>query len=119
MENAPSSEMPTAAEFVERRKHRRYRCEGLANVLVANGTVLVKGDLVDLSLCGCLVRTAAPVVLERGTYVEIVLSVNNVSFRIAATVMGARAHSGTGIGFLRLNPRIQNQMELLLQELEE
>lgn len=106
-------------EFAERRRHRRYPCNGLANVLLVNGAVLIKGQLLDLSMSGCYIRTSTPLNLEQGTFVEMVLAVNGLNFRVPATVMGTRANSGAGLGFLRLNPRIQKEMEALMKEFDE
>ncbi|MHB1022349.1 MAG: PilZ domain-containing protein [Acidobacteriaceae bacterium] len=106
-------------ERADRRRHRRYPCNGLANVLVVNGAVIIKGQLLDLSLSGCYIRTKAPLALEQGTYVEMVLAVNGLNFRVPATVTSIRENSGAGIGFLRLNPRMQREMDELMKELDE
>jgi PilZ domain len=105
--------------FVERRKHKRYVVDGVAEVLVADGTMLFRGRVLDVSVAGCYVETQARLRLLPGTPVEMVFRVNGMVFRPMATSRMVRP--GKGVGFLFTEPgeKVQRELEALIAELSE
>jgi c-di-GMP-binding flagellar brake protein YcgR len=106
-----------AAEFLDRRQHKRYAVDAMAEVVVADGAMLFRGRVLDISLAGCYVETQARLRLETGTKVEMVFNVNGVTFRPSATAKVVRSGSGAGFRFLDLNARMQPELEALIAAL--
>jgi hypothetical protein len=106
-----------ATNYLERRQHPRYAVNGIAEVLVADGTMLFRGEVLDISVAGCYVETHARLRLEPGTRVEMVFRVNGMVFRPMATSRMVRPGEGAGFLFLNLHPRMQTELEALIAEL--
>jgi hypothetical protein len=102
---------------VERRKHKRFAVDGWAEVVVADGTLLFRGRVLDLSVAGCYIETEARLRLAPGTLVEMVFRVNEMVFRPLATSRAVRPGEGAGFLFLDLNAKMQSDLELLIEEL--
>jgi hypothetical protein len=107
-------EWPDAAE---RRQHRRFVVDGWAEVLVADGTMLFRGRVQDLSMAGCYIETEARLRLAPGTPVEMVFRLNDIVFRPLATSVAVRPGEGAGFLFLDLNAKMQSNLEMLIVEL--
>jgi PilZ domain len=103
--------------FVERRKHKRYAVDGVAEVVVADGTMLFRGRVLDISVAGCYIETQARLRLLPGTQVEMVFRVNGLVFRPMAASRMVRPGEGAGFLFLSLNPKMQAELEALIAEL--
>jgi hypothetical protein len=103
---------------VERRQHPRFAVDGWAEVLVADGSLLFRGRVLDLSVAGCYIETEARLRLEPGTQVEMVFRVNEIVFRPMATSRAVRPGEGAGFLFLNLNARMQSDLELLIAALK-
>lgn len=101
------------AEVVERREHRRYVVEGMAEVVLADGTMLFRGIVLDISVAGCYVETRARLRMAPGTLVEMVFWVRGLVFRPLAR--SRRVRPGEGAGFLFLDRRVE--LEALITEL--
>lgn len=106
-----------AVEAVERRQHKRYAVDAVAEVLVLDGTVLFRGRVRDISVAGCYVETEARLRLAAGTPVEMVFRVNDVVFRLAATSRMVRRGKGVGFMFSNLSARSREELEALIAEL--
>jgi hypothetical protein len=106
-----------ATNYLERRQHPRYAVNGIAEVLVADGTMLFRGEVLDISVAGCYVETQARLRLEPGTLVEMVFRVNGMVFRPMATSRMVRPGEGAGFLFLNLHSRMQTELEALIAEL--
>jgi hypothetical protein len=105
------------AEFLDRRQHKRYATDAMAEVMVEDGTMLFRGRVLDVSVAGCYVETQAQLRLETGTRVEMVFNINGVTFRPAATARMMRAGSGAGFRFLNVNAKTQLELETLISAL--
>jgi hypothetical protein len=105
------------AEVMERRQHKRYAVDGIAEVVVADGTMLFRGRVLDISVAGCYIETQARLRLEPGTLVEMVFRVNGMVFRPKATSRMVRLGEGAGFLFVNLNARMQVELEALIAEL--
>jgi hypothetical protein len=104
--------------FVERRQHQRFAVDGWAEVVVADGSLLFRGRILDLSVAGCYIETEARLRLEPGTHVEMVFRVNEIVFGPMATSRAVRPGEGAGFLFLNLNAKMQADLELLIAELK-
>ncbi len=107
-----------SAAFVERRQHKRYAVDGVAEVVVADGTMLFRGRVLDISVEGCYVETQARLRLRPGTLVEMVFRVKGTTFRPLATSRMVRPGEGAGFHFLNLGGKIQAELLRLIEELE-
>jgi hypothetical protein len=110
-------EWPAAAGGVERRQHPRFAVDGWAEVVVADGTMLFRGRVLDVSVAGCYIETEARLRLPPGTQVEMVFRVNEMVFRPLATSRAVRPGEGAGFLFLNLNAKMQSDLEMLIAEL--
>lgn len=106
-----------ATNYLERRQHKRYTVDGVAEVVVADGTMLFRGRVLDVSVAGCYVETQARLRLAPGTLVEMVFRVNGMVFRPLATSRMVRPGEGVGFLFMNLKGRTQAELERLIAEL--
>ena len=102
---------------VERRQHKRFAVDGWAEVVVADGSLLFRGRVLDISMAGCYIETEARLRLAPGTPVEMVFRVNEMVFRPLATSRAVRPGEGAGFLFENLNAKMQSDLELLIAEL--
>lgn len=110
-------EWPEEVDGVERRQHPRFAVDGWAEVVVADGTLLFRGRVLDLSVAGCYIETEARLRLEPGTQVEMVFRVNEMVFRPMATSRAVRPGEGAGFLFSNLNAKMQSDLKMLIAEL--
>jgi hypothetical protein len=103
--------------LAERRQHKRFAVDGFAEVLVADGTMLFRGRVLDISVAGCYIETQARLRVAPGTEVEMVFRVNGMVFRPLATLRALRPNEGAGFLFSNLNARMQTELESLIAEL--
>lgn len=113
-----TSDEQIGEQSVERRRHVRYAVEGDAEVLLADGSVIFRGRILDISLSGCLIATSARLRMAAGTPVEMVFRANGVMLRTTATVRALRSGVGAGFSFHRLNTRVYEELETLIWTLE-
>jgi hypothetical protein len=102
---------------VERRQHKRYAVEAVAEVLVLDGTLLFRGRVLDISVAGCYVETEARLRLAPGTRVEMVFRVKGVMYRVEATSRMVRPGKGGGFLFSDMDTRTRAELEALIAEL--
>ena len=102
----------------ERRKAPRFPCEGTCEVVVLGGALRFTGELRDLSAFGCRLATEVVFTLERGTYVEVLMVVNRVQFRVAAGVRATSRTRGVGLEFMNLSGRRARLIQELILELK-
>ena len=107
-----------AQVFLEQRKHKRYAVEGMAEVLVADGTMLFRGRVLDISVAGCYIETHARLRLLPGTPVEMVFRVDGRVFRPLATSRMVRPGEGAGFLFTKPGSKMQMELEALITALE-
>jgi hypothetical protein len=98
----------------ERRRHTRYTVDGDAEVLVADGSLIFRGRILDISLAGCFIETRARLRMEVGTPVEMVFRANGVMLRTAATVRAIRMGTGAGFLFEGLSARMQAELATVI-----
>jgi len=103
----------------DRRRHTRYAVDGDAEVLVADGSQIFRGSILDISLSGCFIETKARLRVSVGTPVEMVFRANGVMLRTAATVRAVRPGKGAGFLFNTQSERMQAELQSLIEELDQ
>lgn len=103
---------------IERRRHTRYAVEGDAEVLVADGSQIFRGSILDISLSGCFIETKARLRVPVGAPVEMVFRANGVMLRTTATVRAVRPNKGVGFLFESLSERMQAELQALTDALD-
>jgi PilZ domain len=98
----------------ERRRHERYIVKGDAEVIVADGKLLFRGSIVDISLSGCFIETRARLQLEPGTPVQMVFRAEHLTLRMTATVRAVRPGAGAGFLFGSMSAYMQAGLEGLI-----
>lgn len=106
-----------APQGAERRRHRRFPCEGYAEVVCCYPTVLFRGRIRDISLTGCFIETAARLRLERLTEVELRFTAIGRHVSSAARVMDIRPGKGAGFEFLPGDHGMQEAFLKLIESL--
>jgi hypothetical protein len=117
---APAPPLSAEARLEEarnRRKHRRFNCDGRAQVCLPNGGLLISGRIVDISIGGCFVESPR-LRLERGTLVEVYFETRRLNFRVQGNITALRQGKGVGVTFLHPSFRIARQIRELVRELE-
>ena len=84
----------------ERRRHKRFPCDGFAEVVAFRSRVLFRGRLKDISQSGCFVETRAHLNLPRLTEVEVRFTACGHKFKVLARVTDVRPGKGAGFSFL-------------------
>jgi hypothetical protein len=102
---------------LERRKQRRYECEGPADVFDTESRCVCCGEIRDLSLTGCYIHTESQLDLERRADVELHLRVNGDSLDTPARVIVVRPESGAAFEFLAVDPEMRSALLALIQKL--
>jgi hypothetical protein len=102
----------------ERRRYTRYAVHGDAEVLVADGSQIFRGSILDISLSGCFIETKARLRVSVGAPVEMVFRANGVMLRAAATVRAVRKGKGAGFLFDSLSERMQTELQSLIEVLD-
>jgi hypothetical protein len=110
-------ELADLMSSMERRQHKRFAVDGFAEVLVADGTMLFRGRVLDISVAGCYIETQARLRIAPGTEVEMVFRVNGIVFRPMATSRAVRLGEGAGFLFLNLDAKMQTELDALIAEL--
>jgi hypothetical protein len=107
-----------AGGLSERRRHERYAVEGDAEVLLADGSQIFRGRILDISLSGCFIETRARLRMAVGTPVEMVFRANGVMLRAAATVRAIRTGAGAGFLFEGLSAHMREELQMLIDALD-
>ena len=84
----------------ERRRSRRHDCEGFAEAWVKNPESLFRGEIRDISLTGCFIRTKALLKLTRFAAVDLRFTLRNSQYHASARAMDVRPGKGVGLEFI-------------------
>ncbi len=101
----------------ERRRCPRYSCHGSAEAMVLFPEFLLRGEVVDISLTGCFLKTKAAVNMDRYSRVDLRFMVNGSQYRTLARVMGIRSGNGVGMEFSFDSPRAKEAFQGLIRSL--
>nr|WP_257031303.1 PilZ domain-containing protein [Edaphobacter lichenicola] len=102
--------------IVERREHTRYAVDAWAEVMVKDGTMLFRGQVLDVSQGGCYIETEARLRLAPGTPVEIVFRAHDRVLRCEGTSRMVRTR-GAGFLFETMSAKVRVELEGLIAEL--
>ena len=114
--NTATDGMPQGAE---RRRYKRFPCEGHAEVVCCHPAFLFRGRIRDISLTGCFIETAARLRVERMTEVELRFTTNGHHLRSMARIMVIRPGKGAGFEFLPGDTGAQEPFLQLIETLED
>jgi hypothetical protein len=103
----------------ERRKHQRFECEGDADVVEVESGRHYSGEMKDLSLTGCYIKSVANLDLKRQADVELHLCVDGDPLTAPARVIVVRPDSGAAFEFLPVDPRMRDMLIHLIQKLDD
>jgi hypothetical protein len=115
---ADQTEHPGTGPGAEQRRHRRFPCEGFAEVVSFRPHLLFRGRLRDISHSGCFVETRAHLNLPRMAEVEIRFTVCGLKHAALARVMDVRPGKGAGFEFLPQDPRLDQSFKKVIDGLE-
>jgi hypothetical protein len=115
------SETPKAegAGGKERRRSCRHDCEGLAEAWVSNPESLFRGEIRDISLTGCYIRTKARLNLARFAAVDLRFTLKGQRYRALARAMDVRQGRGVGLEFIFPDTQPPEWLKNLLRALSE
>lgn len=102
-----------------RRAQARLRCRGVAEVVLLRLERKLPGTLLDLSVGGCCIQTDQPIPSIERPSVEVQLTVNGITLRVAGIVRNVRKDRYAGIEFINVTPRKADQILELVKELLE
>jgi len=103
------------AEGKERRRGRRYPCEGFAE-LTHSGFIL-RGEIRDISQSGCFIQTKARIRLECLAEVDLRFTVSDNRYRTLARVADVRPGKGVALKFLLDEARPEEWLQALVESL--
>jgi PilZ domain len=103
--------------IAERRQHTRYSVDALVEVLVADGSILFRGRVRDISLAGCYIETEARLRMRPGSIVEMVFRLESSVFRLVAASKMLRPGKGAGFLFLKMDRAMRASLDALIEEL--
>jgi hypothetical protein len=101
----------------DRRRHERFVCDGMAEVVVFQPELLFRGEVKDISLTGCYVATRARLNLKRFAEIELRFCANGQQLSSLARVMDVRPGRGLGVEFLPGDPRMNKRFRDLIEQL--
>lgn len=102
----------------DRRRHERFPCDSMAEVVVSHPELLFRGEVKDISSSGCYVATRARLNLKRFAEVELRFSANGGQMRSLARVVDVRPGRGVGVEFLPGDPKMSRRIQDLLEQLK-
>ncbi|HWF05642.1 MAG TPA: PilZ domain-containing protein [Candidatus Angelobacter sp.] len=111
------SETPIVANTLkERRRSRRFHCDGKVEInrIPSNGKR--EGKLIDLSNAGCFIEMAQP--FAAPSYVEVMIDTKTTRLRLTGTVKSSRK-TGMGIEFGQVGSGAKRLLEDLIVELKQ
>ncbi len=104
---------------VERRVHRRLKCNGTGEIRIFPEGIKVVGAVVDLSLNGCCLEFDSAVPAHVNTRVEIYLNVKGITLQLAGEIRHLQTRGQAGIEFIDVSRRKAEQIQELIHELYE
>ena len=99
----------------ERRRHKRIRVEGSANIKLADGRPYAFAPLMDFSASGCYIETLYP--LPVGTELELTITLKALEVTMPVTASVRTADQGVGMG-VKFGDAYAERLRELLEELE-
>lgn len=89
----------------ERRRSRRFGCEGFAEGFAIETGTVFRGEIRSISKTGCYVKTRARLKLEQLTEVDLLFTLKKRKYRTLARVISVRPGKGVGLEFVFYDPQ--------------
>lgn len=102
----------------EKRRHERFTCDGMAEVVAFRPEFLFRGEVKDISLTGCYITTRARLNLKRFAEIELRFTANGRQLSSLARIMDIRPGKGIGVEFLPGDPRMNKHFRDLIEQLQ-
>ena len=115
----PSASKAEPGRDAERRASQRYAVDTGATVHLLNIASRIDGQIVDLSLGGCRIRTERPFPVGIFRRVETEFRVLGLPFRLGGVTQSLHDRTTVGIRFLDMSARKREQLQQLIHEIEE
>ena len=116
--NYPGEGVPQNTPDNERRKSKRYDCDGFAEIVGTHIGFLFRGEIQNLSQTGCYIRTRAQLKLELYTEVQLHFAVDGANYHTGARIMVVKPQLGAGFEFLTEDDKLKGDIAKLLEKLE-
>ena len=101
----------------ERRRHERFACNSMAEVVVFHPELLFRGEVKDISSSGCYIATRARLNLKHFAIIELRFSANGEQMTSRARVIDVRPGRGLGVEFLPGDPNMSKRFQHLISQL--
>lgn len=109
----------TSALYLKRRTHPRFPVDTQAALYLVDVGARLPGRILNVSLGGCLIRTANRFPTGVFRRVEVEFRLENMPFRLAGVTQGVYDRYRVGIRFLDMSERKRENLAELLREIEE
>jgi len=106
------------ARASERRRFARYICEGFAEVVVLFPNTLVRGEVSDVSLGGCFIRTRAKVRVKVDSEAYVRFQLNGRQYKLEGRVASLQMGMGVGFEFHYITAQQMDLLDQLILELK-
>jgi hypothetical protein len=117
---APSSaSVPLASKAADRRSSSRHAIDTRANLILVKGAIRMPGQILNLSLGGCRVRTDDRFSVGIYTRVEAEFFLHGLPFRVGGVSQAILDKNTVGIRFLDMSDRRRDQLTELIAEIAE
>jgi c-di-GMP-binding flagellar brake protein YcgR len=103
----------------DRRRQIRHEVNTLATIFLINAGSALRGQILDLSLSGCRIRTDERFPVGIYTRVEIEFYFQGLPFRLGGVIQAIHDRNMVGVRFLDLSERKQQQVLDLIEEIEQ
>jgi hypothetical protein len=106
-----------AVHGTERRVRSHLAAEWPAVLRAPAQRLHLAGELIDLSLNGCIFRSSMPFSAIRGAIVEVESEIRGLHMRLAGLTQAIYGSTTAGIQFTMLSPRKREELAQLIEEL--
>ncbi|MDR3724774.1 MAG: PilZ domain-containing protein [Terracidiphilus sp.] len=101
----------------DRRRSRRYPCEGFAEAVIPHPDILLRGEIRNVSMEGCFVSTRAFLHMEVNEEAEIRFTLRDRHYKVRAVVANVRPGLGVGLGFRFEDAQAGEEIRCLVEEM--
>ena len=120
MGSAPSASAPITSKAAgDRRSSSRHAVDTRANLILVKGAIRMAGQILNLSLGGCRVRTDERFSVGIYTRVEAEFYLHGLPFRVGGVSQAILDKNTIGIRFLDMSDRRRDQLTELIAEIAE
>ncbi|WP_263382970.1 PilZ domain-containing protein [Granulicella arctica] len=112
-----SSEALQSQAERDRRENQRFPVEGWAEVMTMDGTMMLRGQITDISATGCFIESHGSFDLPMNSAVEMTFRIQGKEFRPEGVTRVVKSGEGAGFSFLKMNSKLELQIEALIKVL--